>query len=199
MAMGENARASRAGRAIASTRLLKLLPLLVGLSPAVALAQATKVVFLTQPSTATAGVAISPAVRVQFLDGLNQPVPSTAAVTVAFNANPGGGTLSGTLTVFAVSGIATFSNLSIDKVGTGYRLSASSPGLIGATSITFNINAAAASRLAFTTPGRTFTAGACGGAGQVITVQLQDAFGNPVAAAAGGRSFTATPSRRRCR
>ena len=35
-------------------------------------------------------------------------------------ANPGSGTLGGTLTVAAVNGVATFSNLSINKAGTGY-------------------------------------------------------------------------------
>jgi len=39
---------------------------------------------------------------------------------------PGGGTLSGTTTLSAVSGVATFSNLSIDKSGAGYTLTAAS-------------------------------------------------------------------------
>ncbi|HYV48395.1 MAG TPA: hemagglutinin, partial [Myxococcaceae bacterium] len=167
--------------------------MLVCLSPAVALAQATRVGFLTQPSTSTAGVSISPAVRVAIQDPVGTTVTtSTAPVTLAISTNPGGGTLSGTLTVNAVAGIATFSNLSIDKVGTGYRLQATSPGLSSATSITFNINAAAANKLAFTTPTRSFTAGQCAGAASVITVQLQDAFGNAVAAGAGGLAITAS-------
>jgi hypothetical protein len=41
-----------------------------------------------------------------------------------------------------VNGVATFSNLSIDRVGTGYTLAASSTGLTGATSSGFNITAA---------------------------------------------------------
>ncbi|MGQ0507031.1 MAG: PKD domain-containing protein, partial [Myxococcaceae bacterium] len=49
-----------------------------------------------------------------------------------------------------------------------------------------------ASRLAFTTPVRSFTAGACGGAAQVITVELQDTGGTAVPANAGGQAFTAS-------
>ncbi|HVE86130.1 MAG TPA: hemagglutinin, partial [Myxococcales bacterium] len=148
--------------------------------------------FFVQPVSATAGVAISPAVKVEIRDQFNNRVlGSTASVTLAIGTNPGGGTLSGTLTVAAVGGVATFSTLSINKAGTGYTLTASSPGLTGATSNAFNITAAAASRLGFSTPSRTFTAGACGGLAQVITVQLQDAFGNAVNAGA-AVSFTAS-------
>ena len=49
---------------------------------------------------------------------------STAPVTVALQQNPAGGTLSGTLTRNAVAGVATFNNLSVNTVGTGYTLSA---------------------------------------------------------------------------
>jgi hypothetical protein len=52
---------------------------------------------------------------------------------------PGNGSLSGTLAVAASSGIATFSNLVINRIGTGYTLVASSTGLTSATSTAFNI------------------------------------------------------------
>src|SRR5690606_40700967 len=38
---------------------------------------------------------------------------STASVTLSIGANPGGSTLAGTTTIAAVSGVATFSNLSL--------------------------------------------------------------------------------------
>ena len=38
-------------------------------------------------------------------------------VTVAIGTNAGGGTLSGTKTVAASGGVATFNTLSIDKIG----------------------------------------------------------------------------------
>lgn len=60
---------------------------------------------------------------------------STAAVTVQIdpNSNPGGGSLSGTTTENAVGGIASFSDLTIDKPGIGYALTASSPGITSTT------------------------------------------------------------------
>jgi hypothetical protein len=61
-------------------------------------------------------------------------------VTIAIDTNPGSGTLSGTLSQIMFSGIATFNDLSIDTPNTGYTLSASSPGLIGAVSNSFNVN-----------------------------------------------------------
>src|SRR6185369_12571340 len=84
-------------------------------------AAASKLVFSVQPTSATAGVALSPAVQVTVQDAFgNTATSSTASITVAIGTNPGGGTLTGTTTVGAVSGVATFSNLSVDKVGTGY-------------------------------------------------------------------------------
>src|SRR2546427_311984 len=59
---------------------------------------------------------------------------------MAIAANPGGATLGGTTSVGTVNGVATFSDLSIDKVGTNYTLAASSAGLTGVTSSAFNIN-----------------------------------------------------------
>src|SRR4029077_19096451 len=40
------------------------------------------------------------------------------------------------------NGVAVFSGLSINKAGTGYTLTASSPGLVGTTSDPFNVAAA---------------------------------------------------------
>src|SRR5207249_4647963 len=100
--------------------------------------------YLQQPTTAQAGVSIAPPVTVQVEDANNNVVTtgtgSTASVGVAILANPGGGTLSGTTPVNAVAGVATFSNLSINKTGTGYTLQATSTGLTSATSALFTIN-----------------------------------------------------------
>ena len=65
-------------------------------------------------------------------------VDSSAPVTLALGNDPGLGTLGGTVTVNAVHGVATFNNLSIDQPGVGYTLTASSPGLTGDTSNSFN-------------------------------------------------------------
>ena len=53
--------------------------------------------------------------------------------------NPSGGALSGTKTLSADSGIATFSDLSIDSAGAGHTLSASGTGMITATSNAFDV------------------------------------------------------------
>ena len=64
------------------------------------------------------------------------------AITVALGTNAAAGTLSGTLRVAAASGIATFSDLSIDNVGSGYTLQATTPGLPPAHSTSFDVTAA---------------------------------------------------------
>ena len=93
-----------------------------------------------QPTNAAADAVITPAITVEVRDASNNLVTSAAnALTVAILANPGSGTLTGTLTQGAVSGIATFSDLNIDKVGTGYTLRFTATGLTGVTSVAFNI------------------------------------------------------------
>jgi len=100
----------------------------------------TKVGFTVQPANSTAGVAISPAVQVAVQDSFDNTVTSASAtITVAIGTNPGSGTLSGTTTVATSGGVATFSNLSIDKSGTGYTLAATATGLTAATSGNFNV------------------------------------------------------------
>ena len=138
--------------------------------------------FNQQPTTTVAGVAISPAVTVRILDAFNNLTTSTANVTLVIGTNPGGGTLSGTTTVAAVNGVATFSNLSIDKTGTGYTLTAASSGLTGATSSPFNVTAAAAHHLAFSQQPTTTVAGAA--ISPAVTVQIVDQFGNLTASTA---------------
>jgi hypothetical protein len=97
-------------------------------------------VFTVQPSDATAGAVISPAVQVAIEDPDGLVVVSdNSNVTVAIGANPGGGTLSGSLTVGAVNGVATFGNLAINTAGTGYTLIATDGNVTGATSGSFNI------------------------------------------------------------
>ncbi len=99
---------------------------------------AAKLSFTVQPSDATAGTAILPAITIQ--DAFGNTVPTaTNAVTVAIGANPGGGTLSGVTTVNPVNGVASFPGLSVDMAGTGYTLAASSVPLTGATSEAFSV------------------------------------------------------------
>src|SRR5207244_1826426 len=113
-----------------------------------------------QPTDAHAGQTIAPAVTVQVLDQFGNVVTTdSSSITVGLAVNPGSGTLGGATTVQAVGGVATFSDLSINKVGVGYRLSALGGGLPGATTTTFNITPAAADHLAFMQQPTNTTAG----------------------------------------
>ncbi|WP_233261949.1 S8 family serine peptidase [Vitiosangium sp. GDMCC 1.1324] len=142
---------------------------------------ATKLVFTTQPTNSTAGATFAPKVGLQDKDG--KPVTTGSFnVTLAIANNAGGGTLSGTTTVAMSAGVATFSGLSIDKVGTGYTLKATASGLTEATSSTFNITAATASKLAFVTQPSTTVAGTS--ITPAVQVAVQDAFGNQVTSTA---------------
>jgi len=81
-------------------------------------------------------------VQVEVVDQFGNLVTnSKAAVTIAITstANPGHGTLSGTKTVNATSGVASFSDLSINQPGVGYRLTATSRGMFPVTSNHFDI------------------------------------------------------------
>jgi 6-phosphogluconolactonase (cycloisomerase 2 family) len=94
-----------------------------------------KLAFVVQPSTTLVSGAITPAVQVAVQDEKGNTVSSASTnVTVAIGNNPAGGTLSGTITVAAVRGVAVFSNLFLDKRGIGYTLTAGASGLTGATS-----------------------------------------------------------------
>ena len=100
-----------------------------------------KVVFTIQPSNTLAGNTMTPAVQVTVEDANGNVVTTdNSNVTLTIGTNPSGGTLSGTLTVAAVNGVATFSDLSIDQAGTGYTLAASDGSLTGTTSSSFNIS-----------------------------------------------------------
>jgi hypothetical protein len=97
--------------------------------------------FNVPPSDVAEGAAITPAVRVQVLDANGNLVPTATTITITFtiSGNPGGGTLSGTTTMRAANGTATFANLNIDKRGEGYSLTATAAGYASAVSGNFNV------------------------------------------------------------
>ncbi len=97
--------------------------------------------FVTQPSAATVGQPIKPAVRVQALDNSGAAVPGNNVTLSLGNTgtNPGGGALYGTLSaVTDATGVATFSDLVIDSPGDGYTLVANGSGTQTATSTAFS-------------------------------------------------------------
>jgi len=106
---------------------------------------AAQLTFTVQPTDVVAGEAITPAIEVVIHDA-NGNVVDNAMVTVAIGTNPSGGTLSGTATVNAAGGVASFTDLTIDQVGIGYTLVATSGSLSSATSAAFGIFASSSNR-----------------------------------------------------
>ena len=104
-----------------------------------------RLVFSVQPRASVgAGAVIAPAVRVTIQDACgNTASRATDTVTVALAGGTPGAALSGTLSVAAVGGSASFSNLQVDTPGVEYTLAASSGTLAGATSTPFRVNAPA--------------------------------------------------------
>lgn len=102
----------------------------------------TRLSFSVQPTSVTVGAVIAPAVQVAVQDDQGNTVTSsTATITLAISAGTGtaGAVLAGTRTRAAVGGVATFDDLTVDVVGTGYALTATSATLAGATSAPFAV------------------------------------------------------------
>jgi hypothetical protein len=112
----------------------------------------TTLAFGQQPTTTQKGTSISPAVTVTAVDACGNAASGSVDMTIG-TPDPSGGTalLSGTssppipapplgtVRQPLVSGVATFSDLSIDTSGVGYRLRASSGSATPVQSSTFNI------------------------------------------------------------
>ena len=99
----------------------------------------THLAFNFQPSNVIAGATLTPPIQVEAEDLSGIRVATFAGnVTIAIGTNAGGGSLSGTRTVAALEGVATFRDLSIDAAGNGFTLVASAAGVDAATSVAFN-------------------------------------------------------------
>jgi hypothetical protein len=137
----------------------------------------TRLVFGAHPATAPAAQSLG-AITVRAEDaGGNLATGSSAAISLTLQGGTAGATLSGARTVNALNGVATFSGLTVDRVGTGYRLSADASGLTSALSNVFDVTAGAAARLSFVVQPID------GSAGQplaAIEVAVEDAGGNRV-------------------
>ena len=96
--------------------------------------------FSVQPDESDISVALTPAVVVQALNSIGQVASGfTGTVVMSLSTNPTSATLGGTTSVAAVAGVATFSNLTINRSGQGFKLKATSGSLRTATSTAFNI------------------------------------------------------------
>jgi hypothetical protein len=136
-----------------------------------------KLSFGQQPTNTVAGTSLAPAVTVRVLDVRDDLITSfTGPVTIAIQNNPSNGTLSGTRQVVAVEGVATFSDLSIQRAGDGYTLRATSGGITQTTSTAFSIVPAPAARLDFSQEPTNVEAGRV--FSPPVTVRAYDAFDN---------------------
>jgi hypothetical protein len=128
---------------VVSCQLDKLLHAPPLLSPPARLA------FSSRPSSARAGELISPPVRVAVHDSANRVTGVATWITLALGANPGGARLRGRTRLRSVDGFATFSDVRLDKVASGYTLTATSPGLPADTTPAFAVTPGPAIRLGF--------------------------------------------------
>lgn len=153
------------------------------------LGNATHLIFVTQPASAAAGAPID--VRVSAVDSSGGIVAVfNGRVTLALAANPGGDALHGTVTVTAVQGTATFTDVRVDRAASGYTMSAETNGLSGVTSTAFDITPGAAATATYVAQPTSTTTGA--NITPAVQVQVVDAFGNAVTQYSGPVTVTLT-------
>lgn len=137
-----------------------------------------KLAIQQQPSaTAQSGVvlAVQPSIAVEDSGG-NVVTSSTSTVTAAFTSGGGTATFS---TKAAVSGVATFTNLTLTGVAGSYTLTFSAPSLTSVVSNVISLTAGAATKLAITTqPSATAATGTV--LPTTPIVKIEDASGNVV-------------------
>ena len=110
-------------------------------------------------------------------DSLGNTVTSfTGTVTLAVGTSPSGDSLHGTRSVAAVSGVATFNNVSVFTAGAGYTMNATATGTLPVTSTSFDVTPGAATQLTFTAEPMTDTAGLP--IAPAVQVTAFDAHGN---------------------
>ena len=154
------------------------------------------VVEATQPSNTQLNAVITPLVKVAIVDSDDNVLTGrTDEITLAIDNDPSGGSASLTgATVSAVSGIAEFTNLMIDEVGTGYTLLATSDLLASATSGSFDITPGPidVSETGTEITGVNLIRTADGLEQATITVQLKDVQGNNISTSGVDVSFATT-------
>ncbi|MEX2600580.1 MAG: cellulose binding domain-containing protein, partial [Balneolaceae bacterium] len=131
-----------------------------------------------EPTTTTAGQAISPAPTVLLEDALGNPVEGVD-VTVSLNQNSftGGST---TIVTTNASGEAVFDNLTLNTAASGYELTfdADASQVGNETSASFTVNSAAPQSMSVTSSPSQTAAGSTLSPSPSVT--LVDAFSNPV-------------------
>lgn len=161
----------------------------------VTVGSATQLAVQAQPGGASGGQAFTTQPVVHVLDaGGNLVTSSGLSISAAISTGTGtaGSTLGGTTAQAASGGVASFSNLSIDLAGSGYRLTFSATGVSSVDSALFNVIVGAAAKLAITTQPAGSTGGVSLAAQPVVVVQ--DAGGNLVSSSGATVSASITPA-----
>ncbi|MBT2531025.1 hypothetical protein J7E83_02580 [Arthrobacter sp. ISL-48] len=148
----------------------------------------TKLVFITQPSNSTSGVALptQPAVAVTDVNGSIVTTQAPTQVTLSIS----GGTLSGCLSAATVNGVASFSGCNVSGAGS-YTLTATSAPLTSAISAPFTV-AGPAAQLAFTTNPTSSSGGTAFETQPVLAVQ--DSSGRTVTTSTSAVTLSITGS-----
>ena len=152
-------------------------------------AAATQIaVIVAPPATIAAGGTFNVSIQAQDASKSAVTTLNGTTVTLALGTNPGGATavLGGMLTATFVNGVAAFTGLSLNHVGTGYTIVASATlpnGTVTATTSAINVTA---SQLVFTTPPPT----AIVGVPFNIVVTAEDGLGNTDPAFGGALTLT---------
>jgi hypothetical protein len=102
-------------------------------------APATQLVFSIQPANDTVSSPLATVVVTALTAQGSFATGFTGTVTLTLGANPGGATLSGTLSAAATAGVAQFPNVTLNKAEDGYTLTATS-GSLSVTSATFDVS-----------------------------------------------------------
>ncbi len=131
-----------------------------------------RIVFLSEPTQATAGLSINPAIRVAILDAKGEQV-RLSGQDVTLQLVPAGprDSLKGQTTSVFINGEAVFSSVGFDRTATGLRVAAVSKKLTGALSQPFNVIANTPSQLKFITQPSDVVAGDAISPAPVIEVQ----------------------------
>jgi alpha-tubulin suppressor-like RCC1 family protein len=134
-----------------------------------------------QPATSI-GSTFIPTFRVAVQDAAGNTITSaTNAITIRLAISPLQDSLTGTKTVSAVNGVATFADVAIEKLANGYVIIATSGNLDPAVSNLFDVTFGPASKLVVTSQPQTTTI--AGAALRPVQVTVLDIVNNTVASA----------------
>ena len=137
----------------------------------------SRVIFVHQPQSTVAGVAIAPSVEVALEDASGNRLDTSGVPLTIALAGPTPVQLKGTLLRTTLHGVASFDDLLINRAGLAYTLQVTSPGVSVASSQPFDIAAAAPAQLAFAVQPSSAQAGVA--IAPAVRVSVSDAFGNP--------------------